>query len=148
MATRTPKAETSQAVSRKPRARKLKAAPSAPAPAAAATPTGPTVEVLPAAPRKGKRADVRAKKARQRLLHEKVLEAIDKATSRIVSSHEMTIKKTGQRCIAAPWQAASDRPWREGYTRVMIMLDTPTVKGKRCLYQIVRNDHLSHESHS
>lgn len=86
-----------------------------------------------------------AKKERQRKsMKEKIGEAIERAESHHSRSSEAIIKSTGQRCFDLPWNAAAPRPWRDGYTRVLIPLDHPTRKGKRCLVQIVHNSKLSH----
>jgi hypothetical protein len=85
-----------------------------------------------------------AKKERQRQsMKEKISDAIERAESHSRSS-EAIIKSTGQRCFDLPWLAATPRPWKDGYTRVMIPLDQPTKAGKRFLVQIVHNGKLSH----
>jgi hypothetical protein len=104
------------------------------------------VEVLPAAKPKGW---AKEKKARQRKSMKERIEGIiakDEAKSRKIG--EAIIKSTGQLCYDFPWQSAAPRPWRDGYTRVLIPLKTPTRKGRHCLVQIVRNSNLSHGKHS
>lgn len=59
-------------------------------------------------------------------------------------SLEGVVKTTGQRFIDFPWEGSGPRPWKDGYTRVLIMLDQPTPNGKRTLTQIIHNSKLSH----
>lgn len=95
------------------------------------------VEVLPAAePSKRKRAR-RASMA----------ERIEKALTSPNNGRRFTegvIKTTGQRFFDFPWESPAARPWREGYTRVLIPLAQPTSKGKRCIVQVIHNSKLSH----
>lgn len=80
----------------------------------------------------------------QKSLRDRIERAIARSESNSRRVGEGVIKSTNQLCYDFPWNAAGPRPWKDGYTRVIIPLPTPTRKGKRCLVQIVHNSNLSH----
>lgn len=87
------------------------------------------------------------KKARQRL-SVKAEKSITKNETQARRTGEAIITSTGQLCYDFPWVGSSPRPWKDGYTRVLIPLKNPTASGKRTLVQIVHNSKLSHGSHA
>lgn len=51
--------------------------------------------------------------------------------------------KTDRICYGLPWNCGDPKPWRDGYTRVLIPVPNPLPGQTRAVTQIVRNDHLS-----
>lgn len=57
------------------------------------------------------------------------------------------LTKTGRTCHELPWESKMlERPWKQGYTRVMIPYTAEELKNsrnaKKCHIQIVRNTRL------
>ena len=100
------------------------------------------VDVLPAAAPKRKRAPRKPKS-----LKETIATAVTKAEQNdalIQNAHEVTLRKTKETGYLMGWTAGTAAPWREGYSRVVIPLATPTRSGARCKTLIVKNSNLIH----
>lgn len=100
------------------------------------------VSVLPAAAPKRKRAPRKLKS-----LKETIAQAVTKAEQNnalIQNTHEVTIRKTKEVGYLMHWTAGTPAPWREGYSRVVVPLATPTRHGARCKTLIVKNSNLIH----
>ena len=75
-----------------------------------------------------------------RRLSKKSQTALQQFSNVATSFRTYTMVKTGRICHALPWNCGGPRPWRDGYTRVLI----PVQPGHpHPSTQIVRNDHLS-----
>lgn len=112
----------------------------------AADATQALIEVLPPAK---SNSWAKQKKARQiKSMKEKIETALVKNDHVARVTGEAIIISTGQLCYDLPWISSGPRPWRDGYTRVLIPLKTPTAKGHMTMVQIVKNSNLSHGRHS
>lgn len=87
----------------------------------------------------------RQRKARKpsKPLKQRIENAISK--SELLTKHrtrEVILLSTGQLCYDFPWGASTPAPWPSSCSRILIPLATPTRRGHRALFLIVRNSKL------